>query len=231
MITIEAIASGSSGNCYRVSDGSTALLLDAGIPLRRIQEGIGFRLSEIAGALISHEHMDHAKAVADLARRGVLVFGPPDVVKACKGSPVLSGPPLRKFSIDTWNIVPFEVEHDAVCYGYVLDSKETGERLVYITDAATVPYTFGQVHYMMIEANYSINILSRRMTSGAVTERLASRIAQTHMDIDTAANILRGLDPRALKQVWLLHLSDGNSDAAAFRRIAERATGAEVYIA
>ena len=84
---------------------------------------------------------------------------------------------------------------------------------------------------MMIEANYSINILSRRMTAGAVTEKLASRITQTHMDIDTAADILRGLDPQALKQVWLLHLSDGNSDAEAFRRIAERVTGAEVYIA
>ena len=231
MITIKVIASGSSGNCYRVSDGSTALLLDAGIPLRRIQEGIDFRLSEIAGALISHEHMDHAKAVADLARRGVLVFGPPEVAKACACPSILSGPPLRKFTVSTWNIVPFKVVHDVTCYGYVLDSKQTGERLVYITDAATVPYTFGRVHYMMIEANYSINILSRRMTAGAVTEKLASRITQTHMDIDTAADILRGLDPQALKQVWLLHLSDGNSDAEAFRRIAERVTGAEVYIA
>ena len=51
------------------------------------------------------------------------------------------------------------------------------------------------------------------------------------MDIDGAVDILRGLDPRALKQVWLLHLSDGNSDAEAFRRMAQRATGAEVYIA
>ena len=94
-----------------------------------------------------------------------------------------------------------------------------------------MPYTFGRVTYMMIEANYSLQILSRRATGGAIKDGLAARIAQSHMDIDGAVDILRGLDPRALKQVWLLHLSDGNSDAEAFRRMAQRATGAEVYIA
>ena len=84
---------------------------------------------------------------------------------------------------------------------------------------------------MMIEANYSMNILSRRATEGAIKDELAARIAQSHMDIDSAVDILRGLDPRALKQVWLLHLSDGTSDAEAFRRMAQRATGAEVYLA
>lgn len=229
MIDIKAIASGSSGNCYRVSDGSTALLLDAGISIHRIQQGIDYRLGEIAGALISHEHGDHAKAVPDLAKRGLLIFGPPEVAKACPG--ILSGPPLRTFPIGTWSIVPFEVTHDVNCYGYVLDSRATGERLVYITDAAAVPYTFGQVHYMMLEANYSMNILSRRATEGAIKDELAARIAQTHMDIDGAIGLLRGLDPRVLKQVWLLHLSRDNSDADAFRRMAQQTTGAEVYIA
>ena len=34
---IMPIASGSTGNAYRVSDGESALLLDAGIPIRAIQ--------------------------------------------------------------------------------------------------------------------------------------------------------------------------------------------------
>ena len=89
----------------------------------------------------------------------------------------------------------------------------------------------GRVTYMMTEANYSMNTRSRRATEGTIKDELAARIAQSHMDIDGAVDILRGLDPRALKQVWLLHLSRDNSDAEAFRRMAQRATGAEVYIA
>ena len=40
MIDIKAIASGSSGNCYRVSDGSTALLLDAGISIYKDRKSV-----------------------------------------------------------------------------------------------------------------------------------------------------------------------------------------------
>ena len=29
------------------------------------------RLSDVAGMLLTHEHQDHAKAVTDLARRGI----------------------------------------------------------------------------------------------------------------------------------------------------------------
>lgn len=231
MIEIKALASGSAGNCYRVSDGRTGLLLDAGIPLRRIQEGIDYRLSEIAGALISHRHMDHARAVYDLAKRGMLIAGPPDIADTFTSSRALRLRPLEPVVIDTWRVTPFPVQHDAECYGYMLDSCHTGDRLVYITDAESVPYTFEHVNYMMLEANYSAEILAANATNGRLTDELAARIAQTHMSIEHAAEILSQLDPHELRQVWLLHLSNDNSNAEEFRRIAERTTGVEVYIA
>ena len=51
---IKILASGSTGNAYIVSDGSTSLLLDAGIPLRAIQVGSGFRVGQLSGCLITH---------------------------------------------------------------------------------------------------------------------------------------------------------------------------------
>lgn len=57
MVEMKVLASGSSGNCYIVSDGSSKILLDAGIPIKRIREGTGFQLSQVAGALISHCHL------------------------------------------------------------------------------------------------------------------------------------------------------------------------------
>lgn len=57
MLEIKQIASGSTGNCYRISDGKTNLLIEAGITIRKIKEALMFRLSEIEGCLISHEHL------------------------------------------------------------------------------------------------------------------------------------------------------------------------------
>ena len=56
MIEFTPYASGSRGNCYRITDGSTPLLLECGIQYKQIQKGCGFRLSEIRACLISHEH-------------------------------------------------------------------------------------------------------------------------------------------------------------------------------
>ena len=48
---------------------------------------------------------------------------------------------------------------------------------------------------------------------------------------DTLLDLLRANDMTKVRQIYLLHLSDGNSDAAAFRRQVQQETGAEVYIA
>lgn len=49
---IQVISSGSKGNCYRISDGSTSLLLDCGIPLKQIQIALDFKLSDIDATLM-----------------------------------------------------------------------------------------------------------------------------------------------------------------------------------
>ena len=57
MIKIKSIASSSKGNLYYITDGETPLLLEAGIPIKKIKEGINFRLSGVRGCLISHAHL------------------------------------------------------------------------------------------------------------------------------------------------------------------------------
>lgn len=43
MIEINVIASGSTGNCYRVTDGYTTLMIECGLRLRDIRQGFQFR--------------------------------------------------------------------------------------------------------------------------------------------------------------------------------------------
>ncbi|MFO7296780.1 MAG: MBL fold metallo-hydrolase, partial [Clostridia bacterium] len=52
MIDIQVLASGSRGNCYRIDDGSTPLLLECGVPYKEIQKKLNFKTSEIAACLV-----------------------------------------------------------------------------------------------------------------------------------------------------------------------------------
>lgn len=59
-------------------------------------------------------------------------------------------------------MTPFETEHDAAepC-GFLIDNT-SGDRLVFITDSYYVKYRFPNVTHMMIEANYSKDVIDEK---------------------------------------------------------------------
>lgn len=226
---INIIASGSSGNAYLIGDGKTRLLLDAGIPFKRIQIGCGFRTGSIDGCLVTHRHGDHAAAIPKLLQRGITVYSNADVAGLYEGVQELVT--LREYTVGTFRVLPFEAEHDVPCYGYQVTSTATDEKLVYITDSAYVRYTFTELTHIMIEANYAEDIMIGNVRDEKVPLSLAERVAGTHMSIDTLLSLLRANDMTKVRQIYLLHLSDNNSDAEAFKKMVQQETGAEVYVA
>ncbi len=226
---IKIIASGSSGNAYLIGDGHTRLLLDAGIPFKRIQIGCGFRTSSIDGCLVTHRHGDHAAAIQKLTERGITVYSNADVAERYDGVQELAA--LREYTVGTFRVLPFEAEHDVPCFGYQVTSTATDEKLVYVTDSAYVRYTFTGLTHIMIEANYDEDIMLDNVTNERIPRSLAERVAGTHMSIDTLIDLLRANDMTKVRQIYLLHLSDNNSDAEAFKKLVQQETGAEVYIA
>ena len=102
---IKIIASGSSGNAYLIGDGKTRLLLDAGIPFKRIQIGCGFRTSSIDACLVTHRHGDHAATIPKLLQRGMTVYSNADVAGIYPG--VQSVGARREFRVGTLRILPF----------------------------------------------------------------------------------------------------------------------------
>ena len=226
---IKIIASGSSGNAYLIGDGHTLLLLDAGIPFRRIQIGCGFRTSSIDGCLVTHRHGDHSAALPKLLQRGITVYSNADVAGLYSGVQQMEA--LKDHRIGTFRVLPFEAEHDVPCFGYQITSVETGEKLIYITDSAYVKYTFSGLTHIMIEANYDEDIMLGNVRDEKIPFSLAERVAGTHMSIETLLVLLRSNDMSKVRQIYLLHLSDNNSDAEVFKKLVQQETGAEVYIA
>ena len=65
MTTLCTLASGSSGNATLVSAGSTHILIDAGISVRRINtalKALGLSIADLSALLITHSHSDHVSA-------------------------------------------------------------------------------------------------------------------------------------------------------------------------
>ena len=71
-LTFCSFSSGSSGNCYLVKSGQTAILIDAGISGRKVAESLGkaaVGAEEVKAVLITHEHSDHIRSLKAINRK------------------------------------------------------------------------------------------------------------------------------------------------------------------
>ena len=121
-ICLCVLASGSKGNSIYVSDGCTAILVDAGlsgIEIERRMKSRDLSPESLNAIVVTHEHDDHIRGVGILSRR----YGLPVYISAKTreaASPQLKN--LKKtvafdcgtsFDINTLNIHPFSISHDA----------------------------------------------------------------------------------------------------------------------
>ena len=233
MIELTPYASGSQGNCYRITDGRTPLLLECGISYKDIQKYLNFRVSEIAGCLITHEHKDHSKAIKDIMKAGIDCY----MSQGTAGTLGLSGHRVniikakQQFRIDTWTILPFETQHDAAePLGFLLANK-TGEKLLYATDTYYIRYRFRGLTHIAVECNYSLDILRANVEASLVEPVLKSRILKSHFSLENVKEFLKANDLSRVREIWLLHLSDGNSDEKRFKREIQELTGKMVFVA
>lgn len=231
---ITVLASGSKGNCYKIESRNTALLIECGIPIREIREKLGFNLSGIDGVLVTHEHQDHAKAVPDLVRMGQLVYMTNGTKNAVAVKPSLVNI-FKKTNIENrydrviigdFIIQPFEVIHDAQePVGFLIVDSKSFESLVFITDTMYSKYTF-KPHYLMLEVNYNKESINENLANAY----LRGRIKNNHMSLETAIEFLNACDLSVCKQIYVLHLSDNNSDAVYIKKEIQKVTGIPVEI-
>lgn len=230
MMHVFCLASGSGGNSYAVDDGETVLLLEAGIPAKKIASGYLRLLPRVAGCLITHEHQDHAKGAAELSGRGIDLY-------MTAGTQTALGEfkcPYRihnvraqeQFSVGTWNVMPFDTEHDAAePVGFLLVSNVTHEKLLFATDTYYIKYRFSGVSIFMVECNYSLGILRENIAAGRVPENQKNRLLHSHFSLEHVIEFFRRTDLSAAQKIYLLHASDRNSDAKLFKQEVQRATG------
>lgn len=234
---LTVIGSGSAGNCYVFEGRRSALILECGIAPEKVFRSTEVKPSQVAGCLITHEHGDHSKYARKFSDLGMTLYASSGTLTALG---LKDGPRCRTLQammpvwVGEWTVRPFAVIHDAQQpLGFIIEHPECG-KILFITDTRYVPYSFKAqgLDHIMVEANYSDDILDDNVLGDRLTLDRATRVRHTHMSLRSACELVKANETAALKTVILLHLSEGNSDAERFaREAAKSALLAKVYVA
>lgn len=230
MLDIAIHATGSTGNCYTVSNGKATVMLDCGLPYNRIQKLTGFILPD--AVFVTHEHQDHVKAAKDFMKRGVDIYTSAGTaeVENLEGHLLHIMKNRQSVSIDGIVVSAFETQHDAVePLGFLLDDGE--DRLLYATDTYYLHYRFPGLTKIMVEANYCNEILTENLRYGKLPKTLERRLRESHFSLENLKKFFLANDLSKVKEIWLIHLSKGNADPVMFKREIETLTGKPVYVA
>ena len=226
---IKVIASSSKGNCYLLDDGKTQILIEAGITFNKLIRKVN--ISNISGVLVTHEHQDHAKAVSDLIRRGKRVYSAQETFSALGIEKNGLAKPIVEYQlqmIKTFAIIPFPTQHDAAKpLGFLIKSLLTNEVVLFATDTYYVKNKFEGLNYIMIECNYANDILEKRDN---ISKKQKDRLYKSHFELENVKEFLRNQDLSQVKEIYLMHLSSGNSDEERFKREIQELTGIPVYV-
>ena len=201
------IASGSKGNATIIRHNNTNILIDMGISLTRLKEGLsefGLGVEDITAALFTHDHADHISGIKFIspkiqyALRGTLSSTLTHVIEL-----------FDPFVIGDITVTAFPTSHDATnpC-GFVLEAGN--EKLTYVTDTGTFLEESKNIasnpDYLIIESNHDIKMLLKTNR----TYELKMRIMSEHGHLcneDSAITTLELIGPKT-KEIYLAHLSE-----------------------
>lgn len=230
---LRCCGSGSSGNSYAlIADDGEILAIEAGCKFLDFEKMIDWKISNVVGVIVSHEHLDHAQYIKQYMRAGISVytaFETQTALEVITGERTTAIPPLKKQKIGSFTITPFNVPHDTdiECYGYLIEHEEMG-KLLFMTDLEYCRYNFSKqgINHILIESNYSMDLVDR-------DEPNYEHRLRGHMSLDTALKFISTNDNPMLLNVVLIHLSDKSGDPAQFTEKTKKTIeyGANVYVA
>lgn len=243
-LSVCVLASGSRGNATYVSDGRTAILIDAGlsgVELQRRMAAKGLDPGRLDAILVSHEHTDHIQGVGVLSRRFRLPVyindGTRRASEAALGKlagmlPFTCG---HGFDIGSLTVHPFSISHDADDpAGFTITCD--GAKLGVATDLGMVTGVvrthLANCDILIVEANHDERMLVDGPYPWPLKQRIRGRSG--HLSNDDAGLLLETLRHQGLAHVILAHLSEENNTPEKARCAAKRAlngTPIELHVA
>ncbi len=238
-----SFASGSSGNSYLIKSKETAILVDAGISLRKILKGLeatGTEEAELKAVLLTHEHTDHCRSVGALQRKfkDLKAYGTMKTFMAMgrnmdysRGVRIEKG---QRFSIGDIGIISFGLNHDAadpLGYSFYKD----GKQISIATDTGYVDEVLFEeikgADLLVLEANHDVDMLKIGPYPWFLKQRILGD--NGHLSNEAAGHTLARLISQGNKkrQILLAHLSrENNFPEMAYQTVKNILEEQEFYI-
>lgn len=208
---LKVLGSSSKGNCYILENEDEALIIDAGVLFIEIKKALDFNIRKIVGVCCTHVHKDHSRAVEEYEKAGIYVFKPYQDT-------------TRLLYCGRFEISAFKLVHNVPCFGFYITHSDIGT-MVYITDTEYCKYHFKGINHILVEANYSPDLIQDDSFNW-------EHVLKGHMSLETTLGFISANDNVELRNTVLLHLSNDNADPELFRqRAREVLKHGELYIA
>lgn len=212
---LHVIESGSSGNCYIIGNKEEAIIIDPGVHINIIKKAMDFKNRHVQGCLMSHEHDDHSMSVEKLMQLGINCYSSAGTWKALGITKRYDHRRKTMKAINTYRlgnflVMPFPVKHRCEDpFGFLIFHKETG-KILFATDTCHIPYAFKHVKHILIECNYDLDLVNKKIESGAMDPVVKFQLLDSHMNTDTLKDYFKLIDFKHVINVVLIHMSQGN---------------------
>ena len=220
-LSVCVLASGSRGNATYISDGTTSILIDAGLSGAEIERRFktrGLNLADVSAIVVSHEHSDHIQGVGILSRRYGLPVYISRKTESAAGSKMGSLSEVRHFEcgaafkIHTLDIRSFSTSHDAGDpAGFTICRNRT--RIGIATDMGIATNVVKEhlrgCSLVLLESNHDPAMLMNGPYPWHLKQRVKSRTG--HLSNVQSGELLREILQPGLRHVILGHLSEKNN--------------------
>ena len=212
------LASSSAGNAALVCHENTHILIDAGISCRRITQSLAalsLTLDDLDGILITHEHIDHVRALGTLQKKHAVPLYASFGTAAALDYPA---PYLHAFAADETftikdlQIRSFRTSHDAKeSVGYRIESSDGSLAVLtdtgFITDDAHDAALGADM--LLLESNHDVIMLKNGEYPYYLKQRILGECG--HLSNEAAAEFAVECVRAGTSDILLAHLSDENN--------------------
>ena len=217
--------SGSSGNSIFISSGTSKILIDAGLPGKKIDEAItsiNQNASELNGIFVTHEHSDHIKGVGILSRKyDIPIYANEKTWSAMEKSlgkiKEHNIKIMERRSTETVGdiqIKSFAIPHDAICpVGYTVTNGNSK-----VSVATDIGVFTDEIHNnikdsdaILLESNHDIGMVKFGPYPYVLKQRILSEVG--HLSNDACGEAIVNLVKSGIgKRIILGHLSNTNNN-------------------